>query len=252
MNLRDLVWRCLPHASLVVAQFCFSGWQILGKIALNDGADSLVFALYREIFASVLMYGFMCFRQKSTRIGIDSEDRLRFVLLGLFSFVNVVGTVIALGYISATRYALFQPSIPCVAAFVSIVIGIERFTWLKACGILISVSGSVLINVWQSGGVTNSAVESNVTLGSAITAIQCSSTACLITLQKPLLKKYNSCVLTFVFYSIGSLFTIVMCACWASRFNSNSFTFGDAGMMPWYALLYASTFATLYTCNAYA
>jgi hypothetical protein len=47
----------LVHLVLISIQICFSGWHIVGSIALSEGADALVFALYRyaplcEIFST--------------------------------------------------------------------------------------------------------------------------------------------------------------------------------------------------------
>jgi drug/metabolite transporter (DMT)-like permease len=42
----------------------------------------------------------------------------------------------ALQYISATRYALFQPSIPVWGTLVSVLIGAESLTAFKAAGIV--------------------------------------------------------------------------------------------------------------------
>jgi hypothetical protein len=36
------------NITLVIVQLCFSGWHILAKVALGDGADPIAFALYRE------------------------------------------------------------------------------------------------------------------------------------------------------------------------------------------------------------
>ena len=39
----------VAHFALLVAQLCFSGWHVVGHLALKDGADPFVFALYREV-----------------------------------------------------------------------------------------------------------------------------------------------------------------------------------------------------------
>ena len=44
-----------PHVLLIITQFVFSGWHLLGFLALRGGASPLIFALYRESIASVLM-----------------------------------------------------------------------------------------------------------------------------------------------------------------------------------------------------
>ena len=44
------------YTILLLVQVAFSGWHILGKLALDDGCDPLIFALYREGSATLLMF----------------------------------------------------------------------------------------------------------------------------------------------------------------------------------------------------
>ena len=54
-----LKWRsktCCVHPLLIIVQFIFSGYHVLTSSALKSkGVDPLVFALYRELSASVLI-----------------------------------------------------------------------------------------------------------------------------------------------------------------------------------------------------
>lgn len=235
---------------LALVQLAFSGWHIVGSLALQGGADPLAFAAYREVFASMIMV-VIVWANKQSVLQIQREDYLRFFCLGICSFINVVGTIIALTYISATRYAIFQPSIPCVATAIAIIIGIEAFSWIKGLGILLAVGGAVLIDAWDTGSSSGSSVvESNVTVGSLLVSVQVVAMASLIVFQRPLLTKYESVVVTFGYYTIGTLITLVMCACWEFRFDAQSFVFGGA-LLPWLALAYATVFATVFTYNTY-
>ena len=106
----------------------------------------------------------------------------------------------------------------------------------------------MLVELWSSG---NDDEEENVTLGLAIVVVQCLAMASLIVFQKPLLDKYDSTVLTYVYYTIGAAITLLLCICWAIRFSVTDFYF-DGKYSTWLALIYASTFATLFTYNAYS
>lgn len=234
-----------PHLLLALAQFFFSGWHLIGSLVLAGGADALIFALYRELIAVVLMYGFS--KSRGATISIAKDDYRRFVFLGFCSFLNVVGAILSMQYISATRFALFQPSIPCIATCISVLAGFEKLTVSKAIGVSLAVGGAVLIEAWKTDS-EKSAPESNVTLGTIIVSIQVTGMAMLIVFQKPLFEKYDTTVVTLVYYSIGTLFTIVMCICWASRFSAESLFF-DGAWLPWVGLAYASIFATLINYN---
>jgi drug/metabolite transporter (DMT)-like permease len=65
--------------------------------------------------------------------------------MGSCSFVKAVGSCLALQYISPTRFAIFQPSVPCIATVISIAIEIEKFSYVKALGIALAVIGAMTV-----------------------------------------------------------------------------------------------------------
>jgi len=67
---------------------------VLGKIALKAGCSPFVFALYREIIASTLIFGMAV--PTDGLLLPRKNHALRFILMGICSFVNVVGSVVAL------------------------------------------------------------------------------------------------------------------------------------------------------------
>jgi drug/metabolite transporter (DMT)-like permease len=180
---------------------------------------------------------------------IQPQHIIRFIFLGFCSFTSVVGTIICLQYISATRYALFQVTVPCIGTVISIAIGFETLTIVKGCGVIVSVAGAILIEAWKTGSTSDH--ESNPTLGTIIVSIQVLAFACLIVFQKPLVEYYDPAYVTFLYYSIGALFTVILCVCWESRFTVDSFRFNGL-LLPWLGVVYAAIFATLYVYNAYA
>ena len=70
--------------------------------------------------------------------------------------------------------------------------------------------------------------------------------ASLIVFQKSLLAKYPPSVVSFTYYFIGSLFTCLLCIIWGSHYKAEEYIF-DNLILPWYALLYASLIATVFT-----
>jgi drug/metabolite transporter (DMT)-like permease len=242
----------LAHFALILCQFSFSGWHIVSKVALNDGADPLVFAVYKQVASTVLML--LLVLVKGIKIHVARSDLLQFFGLGIGIFMNVVGTIFALNYISATRYALFQPTIPCIAALISVLVGIERLTLVKTIGILLAVGGAFAIVAWpkSSGdGGESGDTEKNVTVGILLTAAQCTAMAAVIVFQKPLLARYDPSLVTFTYYGFGTCVTVLLTACVAFRFTVQSFIFhGD--LSPWLALVYTCLFSSLYAYNAYA
>lgn len=236
----------IVHLVLISIQLCFSGYHIVGSVSFKEGADPLVFALYRELIASVLMYLLTIYR--TVPVSIHVEDRNRIAYIGFCSFVNVVGTVLALQYISAVQYAMMQPLIPVVATVLSASLGLEIITVVKGVGILCAVGGAVMTEAWSSKSDSDS---NDVIIGTLIVCLQVFCMANIIVFQKPILHKYDGALLTFSYYSLGSGFTILLCICWYSRFSVSDLYF-DGAMLPWLALAYSTVFATFYAYNAYS
>lgn len=236
--------RTWAHLLLLSSQLCFSGWHIVGSQALKEGADPFVFVLYRELVAASVM-AFILYIITGERIRIDPVDYKRFFFLGCCSFVNVVGAMLSLNYISATRFAIFQPSIPCIATCISIFIGLERFTWIKAAGISLAVGGAIMAEAWNS----SSSDEKNVYLGTVIVSIQVFGMANLVVFVKPILNKYHPAMITLVYYAIGTILTILLFLGFTYRFTAQDLIF-HGKMLPWLGLFYAAIIATVYTYNA--
>lgn len=247
MSLTEKTRQYISHGLLLSSQICFSGWHIVGSLSMKDGASPFVFALYREVFAATMMFLIVYFTNK--RIYIHPEDRRRFLCLGFFSFVNVVGAMLSLQYISATRFAIFQPCIPCIAVVISVFKGLEPFTWIKLLGIMLAVSGAIITEAWKDSGSSNDDDEKDITLGTIIVSIQVTGMACLVVFAKPVLPRYSPQVTTLVYYSIGTVMTMILFAILSFTLTAGDLYF-NGSLLPWLALAYASTFATVYTYNA--
>ena len=136
--------------------------------------------------------------------------------LGLCSFVNVVGAMLALKYISPTMFSIYQPSIPCIATVISIFLKMETLTSLKAVGIVISVGGAIIAEVWKQDGSSGSdAADNSVVVGTVIVTCQVVGMACLVVFSKPVLDKYPPPVVILVYYAISTGYTIVLSAIFA-------------------------------------
>mmetsp|Transcript_15594 Transcript_15594/g.22914 ORF Transcript_15594/g.22914 Transcript_15594/m.22914 type:complete len:356 (-) Transcript_15594:287-1354(-) len=253
----------LVNLALISVQLGFSGWHIVGKVALNAGVDPLALALYREALGTALMFLLASYATKQSDAGqnmkIQRKHWLRFLALGLFSFGNVVGCIVSLKFVSATNFAVMQPSIPVLATGISVFWGLETISTKKIFGIVLSVAGAVVVE--STGGLMFGKSSS---YGSALVMLQCLSMALLTVAQKPVLATYHSTVVTAWYYAVGSALTLVT---WAGAllYRSSSSS-GSAGLLvyaasslslggkvsAWLALLYVGVVATFYCYNALA
>lgn len=234
-------------------QLAFSGWHVLGGIALKGkhGVNAFVFALYRESAASLFMFLVaLCAQGKEETMKparhLKKSTTLPLLLAaGACSFGNVVGTVFALTLIPSDLFSTYQPTIPVFTTALAVAFGYESLTRLIAVGIATSVAGAILVETLSSSSLSGGS--SNL-LGNLITVGQCVSMASLIIVTKPLLKLYTPLTVTAWYYSIGSVLTLATAL--AARLPIADFFWTD--IEPWLALVYAALVATVYAYEAYS
>ena len=243
------------HILLLISQFCWSLWHVIGSLTLSKGVNPIIFALYRELTASICMFllVFIMLGPSMKNFYIEKEDILRFIFLGFCSFVNVVFAIVSLEYVTATTFSVMQPIIPCIATFISILVGLEQSSIMKIGGILLSVTGAVVVEAWKTKTTTNDDDDINdnekkkdYIKGYIIILCQVTAMACLIVFQKSILSKYKPAMVSFTYYSIGAIFTCFVCLIWGYHYKKSEWLFNNL-ILPWEALIYASLIATVFT-----
>eukprot|EP01032_Pedospumella_encystans_P028657 gene28657-32369_t len=201
----DIPLQVQASIALLLSQLSFSGWHILGSVSFHDGADPLVFCMYRIILGTTLMHAYV--RYYGMGMVIDPQDYLRFFFLGVLSFLSMILTAFCLTYIAPSRFAIFQPSIPCIVAGLSMLAGLEKLSPLKVLGIAIAVGGAILAEMWKFEAIDST--ELDIPLGTTTVA------------------------------------TVLLCLARIDTFPPGAFHFNNQ-YMPWVALVYAAVFTTLF------
>ena len=174
---------------------------------------------------------------------IDPQDYLRFFFLGVLSFLSMILTAFCLTYIAPSRFAIFQPSIPCIVAGLSMLAGLEKLSPLKVLGIAIAVGGAILAEMWKFQAIDST--ELDIPLGTSLAIGQVLSMGVLLVGVKPLLNKYQPAVVSCVYFSVATVATILLCLARIDTFPPGAFHFNNQ-YMPWVALVYAAVFTTLF------
>ncbi|EWM25961.1 nodulin 21 -like transporter family protein [Nannochloropsis gaditana] len=254
---------CFVHPLMVLVQVIFSGYHVLTSSALKTkGVNPLVFALYRELSASLFMALYACvavWRGKH-RWQLETRHIPRFLALGLFSAGNVLGAVQALTLITPTNFSVLQPSIPVFTMLLSVLFRMERLTPLKALGLLAAVAGAVVVEVVHPAGISGqeggeseggdgSSSRADFISGNVIVLLQCLSMASLLVFQKTALTHYHPTVVTAWYYSIGSVLTLIICV--SQSLPSSAYALSTSPA-PWLALAYAALLGTAFNYNAYS
>lgn len=249
--LRTIKYQQFVHPALLFVQFNFSLWHVLGKIALNEGINGILFAFYRE----VLSCGFMVTlaHYNGGLFSIDKEDYIKIFGMGVCCFGNVIGTIVALSYISPFNQAILQPAIPVWTTLLSILLGLEQLTKYKSLGILLSVIGAILLEYFtalHNDSDSEHVSKDDLIFGNTILVLQTISMSCLVTIQKYVIHKYPSTRITAWYYMVAMCLTGLLVP-----ISSSHITVYDLELtgkyISWVALGYAVFFATVFNYNIY-
>eukprot|EP00750_Incisomonas_marina_P028649 INCI6802.3.p1 GENE.INCI6802.3~~INCI6802.3.p1 ORF type:complete len:364 (-),score=42.30 INCI6802.3:70-1161(-) len=140
-----------------------------------------------------------------------------YILCGLFLFGCNFCYIVGLKLAGALSAGIWQPSQPIITGAAGLILGIERFYWLKFFGIIIAVSGCAFHVLWPEltspANATNSSggdVSDNlVLLGNACLFLNCFSISMFYVFQKKLLKFHSPILVLGISYAVATVF---MCA----------------------------------------
>ncbi|GAU41097.1 hypothetical protein TSUD_139660 [Trifolium subterraneum] len=179
--------------ALLALQFCFAGFHIVSRLALNIGVSKVVYPIYRNLIALVLLSPLAYFLEKITA-------NQGFYLLGLY-------------YASPTFASAMQTSVPAITFILASALRLEetniarRDGLAKVVGTIASVGGATIITLYKGppllhlqmdqiqGDNTLQIDESstnmqNWTWGCIYLLGHCVSWAGWIVFQAPVVKKY--------------------------------------------------------------
>ncbi|MED6221438.1 WD repeat-containing protein wat1 [Stylosanthes scabra] len=205
------MWCSVPeklqlHGAMLALQFGYAGFHVVSRAALNMGVSKLVFPVYRNIIAFLLLLPFAYFLEKKERPAITLNFLLQFFLLALVGITANQGFyLLGLDNTSPTFASAIQNSVPAITFLMAAILRIEKVRLdrkdgvAKVAGTVFCVAGASVITLYKGPTIYSpvpplqSTVESegkNWTLGCLYLIGHCLSWSGWLVLQAPVLKKY--------------------------------------------------------------
>jgi drug/metabolite transporter (DMT)-like permease len=206
------------HLAMLALQFGYAGFHVVSRFALNMGISKIVFPVYRNILALILLLPFAYFLEKKERPPITWSFIVQFFLLAVVGITANQGFyLLGLEHTSPTFASAIQNSVPAITFLMAAILRIEQVRIdrkdgiAKIVGTLLCVAGASVITLYEGPiiysptpkvhhlqrssptvnlDVGGDASGKNWTLGCIFLIGHCLSWSGWLVLQKPVLKHY--------------------------------------------------------------
>ncbi|KAH9606041.1 hypothetical protein KSS87_006678 [Heliosperma pusillum] len=212
------MWCSIPeklqlHGAMLALQFGYAGFHVVSRAALNMGISKLVYPVYRNIIALLLLLPFAYFLEKKERPPINLSFLVQFFLLALIGITANQGFyLLGLDNTSPTFASAVQNSVPALTFLMAAVLRIEKVRLdrkdgiAKVLGTAFCVAGATVITLYRGPTIYSPATNlhdstpmllslgdaspKSWALGCVYLIGHCLSWSGWLVLQAPVLKKY--------------------------------------------------------------
>ncbi|PNX96903.1 auxin-induced protein 5ng4-like [Trifolium pratense] len=122
------MWCSIPekfqlHVAMLALQFGYAGFHVVSRAALNMGVSKLVFPVYRNIIALLLLLPFAYFLEKKDRPPINLNFLIQFFFLALIGITANQGFyLLGLDNTSPTFASAIQNSVPAITFLMAVIL----------------------------------------------------------------------------------------------------------------------------------
>ncbi|XP_024990672.1 WAT1-related protein At3g18200 [Cynara cardunculus var. scolymus] len=142
--------------AVLVLQMCFAGFHIVSRVALNIGISKVVYPVYRNLIALVLLAPFAYFYEKKERPPLTFSILVQFFFLALIGITANQGFyILGLYYATPTFASAMQNSVPAITFLMASTLRLEkvniarRHGLAKVIGTLASVGGATVTTLYK-------------------------------------------------------------------------------------------------------
>ncbi|CAN0906502.1 Protein WALLS ARE THIN 1 [Linum grandiflorum] len=274
------MWCSVPekmqlHLAMLALQFGYAGFHVVSRAALNMGISMLVFPVYRNIIALLLLLPFAYFLEKKERPAITLNFLVQFFFLALIGITANQGFyLLGLNNTSPTFASAIQNSVPAITFLMAAILRIEKVRFdrkdgiAKAIGTACCVAGASVITLYKGPAIytptppltnliassASSAVPSYVsklgdegsdatswTLGCIYLIGHCLCWSGWLVLQAPVIKKYPARLSVTSYTCFFGLIQFLVIAGFMER-DAQAWIFHSGGEL--FTILYAGVVAS--------
>ncbi|KAL5780578.1 hypothetical protein ACOSQ2_011315 [Xanthoceras sorbifolium] len=263
------MWCSVPeklqlHLAMLALQFGYAGFHVVSRAALNMGISKLVFPVYRNIIALLMLLPFAYFLEKKERPAMTLNFLLQFFLLAMVGITANQGFyLLGLENTSPTFASAIQNSVPAITFLMAALLRIEKVRInrkdgiAKMLGTVFCVAGASVITLYKGPTIYSPAPPlkqptqllvslgdangKNWTLGCIYLIGHCLSWSAWLVLQAPVLKKYPARLSVTSYTCFFGLIQFLIIAAIFER-DTQAWVFHNGGEV--FTILYAGVVAS--------
>ncbi|KAK2398216.1 WD repeat-containing protein wat1 [Trifolium repens] len=272
------MWCSIPerfqlHVAMLALQFGYAGFHVVSRAALNMGVSKLVFPVYRNIIALLLLLPFAYFLEKKDRPPINLNFLCQFFFLALIGITANQGFyLLGLDNTSPTFASAIQNSVPAITFLMAVILRIEQVKLnrkdgiAKVAGTIFCVIGATVITLYKGPTIYSPTPSNHLTSNTTITPTidfgtmslgdakgknwtlgclyligHCLSWSGWLVFQAPVLKKYPARLSVTSYTCFFGLLQFLLIALVAER-NAQAWIFHSGGEA--FTILYAGVVAS--------
>ena len=214
----------LIHTALILANSIFGLGGIIGSL-FTSATNPLAFSFVREIIAGILLLALSCLtcltqqQKHGSYLLIPKMQHIRpFFVLGFFLFANQAAYIVGIKSAGPVTGSIWQPSAPIFTAAISMLMGLEKRSYMRIVGVLVAFLGCAIMIVISdqdqqksdnnTDDIAGEEDESSTLflIGNALFFTNCLATALYILFSKELLNLYPTLTVTAWSYLTGCCF----------------------------------------------
>ncbi|CAI0435950.1 unnamed protein product [Linum tenue] len=253
------------HLAMLALQFGYAGFHVVSRAALNMGISMLVFPVYRNIIALLLLLPFAYFLEKYVTLS-PLQNLSAAKVCSFYSITANQGFyLLGLNNTSPTFASAIQNSVPAITFLMAAIlrqVPIEKVRFdrkdgiSKALGTLCCVAGATVITLYKGPAIYtptppsvpsyvsklgDEADSGNWTLGCIFLIGHCLSWSGWLVLQAPILKKYPARLSVTSYTCFFGLLQFLVIAGIVER-DAQAWVFHSGGEL--FTILYAGVVAS--------
>ncbi|KAF2282905.1 hypothetical protein GH714_043325 [Hevea brasiliensis] len=156
MGVKYCLLRLLPFAALVMLECVDTGLTTISKAAMSKGMSHFVFVVYSNALATVMMFLFSFFFNRTKRPPLTYSLLCKFFLLSLVGITMMQNCVFTgVNYSSPTLASAIGQLFPAFTFLLAVMFRMEKLdlrssrSQIKILGTLVSISGAMIIIFYE-------------------------------------------------------------------------------------------------------